>query len=127
VDYDVCASDEALYGLEVPRSLEIGRETALVSIDRMEQGAVVVERLVGDIELPAKVAADRSLDFDDVGAEIGEAHRARRPGEKLREIQYDDASQKLVGLSEGVRRLRRSHVTGHRVAILPYVYMRKHN
>jgi hypothetical protein len=37
--------------------------------------------------LPRRVAGGR-LDLDDVGAEIGEHHRAERPGHHLRDVEH---------------------------------------
>ena len=42
--------------------------------------------VVGERPREARHLAAGRLDLDDVGAEVGEQHRAVRPGERLREV-----------------------------------------
>ena len=67
---------EAEKRLTPQRILEVDRQRALVAVERMEHGRVLVD----ERRHPAHVvAAGGVLDLDDIGAEIREQQRAERP------------------------------------------------
>ena len=72
------------------RVAEIEGHAPLVAIERHEIGAVA-----GDLrrKRPRVVAAARSLDLHDIGAEIAEQHAAMRAGNEPGEIEYLDAAE----------------------------------
>ena len=55
----------------------------------------------GARHLPGGVAG-RRLDLDDVGAEIGEHHRAERPGHHLRDVEDAEAFESRGGFGHRV-------------------------
>jgi hypothetical protein len=60
----------------------------------VKQRAVAVERQVADIQLPPQLTRTRALDFDDLRAKVGQSQGARGAGEKLAEIEYDQAVER---------------------------------
>src|SRR5712692_10203367 len=68
--------------------LQVDRDAALVAIDRGEAQAHAVLALA---EVAHVVAAAGPLDLDDVGAEVGEHHRAVGPGDDAREVEDANA------------------------------------
>ena len=87
LDEDVRGLREALDDLDTFGRLEVDREPALAPVHRHESRAVAVLR--DRRQLARGLARDGRLDLDDVGAHVGEVHRAERRRHRLREV--DDA------------------------------------
>ena len=65
---------------------QIQRNAPLVSVQRQKAGGEPV--LIPTPHAPRVVPAARPLDLDNVGAHIGQQHRAHRPRHNLRQIQH---------------------------------------
>ena len=76
--------------------LEVEHDAALVAIDAREVAAVVASFSIRRETAPVAAAhvAGRRLDLDDVGAEVGQQHRAVRTGERLREIEHANVGER---------------------------------
>ena len=57
----------------------------------MERALAVFEQM----DLPAQVALRRAFQLDDLGAQVGQQPRCRRPGQILREIDDRHAGQQF--------------------------------
>jgi hypothetical protein len=66
------------------RGFQVERRAAFAAVDGVEAGAVEAGRAG---HLARRIAGGR-LDFDHVGAEIGEQHRAEWTGHHLRGVQH---------------------------------------
>src|SRR5581483_7649991 len=64
---------------------------ALVAVEAGEIHVVVVDRLRP--HAPGYVAGE-GLDFDDVGAEVGEHHPAEGPGQQVTDLEHTDAGER---------------------------------
>ena len=86
---------------------EVDGDRAPVAVDREVVGRVVAERRRR--ERADAVAGARSLDLDDVGAEVRDHEHAQRASEDLREVEHPNALERQPRvLRGGVRRPRRS-------------------
>ena len=96
LDEDVRRLREALDDQDTLGRLEIDREPALAAVHRHEGGAVSVLR--DRRQLARGLARDRRLDLDDVGAHVGEVHRAERRRHRLREVDDAEALERFHGV-----------------------------
>jgi hypothetical protein len=86
----VRARREAPHDLATPLGREVGDDRALAAIARVEIGGRLLALRVDEGRAPAaRFVALRTLDLDDVGAQIGERLPGRRAREHAREL--DDA------------------------------------
>ena len=81
-------SDQSLDDLDAERGAQIGRHRFLVAVDDfvIEADAVLVVAPVARF-----IARVRPLDLDDLGAEIGQEHRADRRRQERRDVDDPDA------------------------------------
>ena len=88
LDQYVRLLDQALEGGEPLRRFQIERHTALVAMQvlKIRSLAWSAHRLIG---------IGRRLDFDDVGAPIGELARAGRPGPHPRQVEHGEARKRF--------------------------------
>ena len=102
VDQNVGGRDQTLQLLTVVGVFQLGLETLLVAVDRVENARLPVEFPVGNVQLPTDVAAAWALDLDHAGAQVGQPEARRRPGQELAEVQNRDVFQWPSGvLSHG--------------------------
>ena len=91
LDQDVALPGEVEEELATIRRREVDAQAALVAVDGHVRGALVL-----GLDLhraPLRVAA-RRLDLEDVGTEVGQHHRAVRPGEQLAEVEDADPGER---------------------------------
>src|SRR5688572_17755583 len=92
LDHDVGLTGEALDEALILEASEVDRDAELVAI-RGE----VVGRFPASVEgrtPPARLVPTlRTLDFDDIRAEVTEGHRGQRSGKNSRQVQYSDAAE----------------------------------
>ena len=87
VEHDVGGRDQlAQHGLAFGAA-QVERQRSLVAVERRE---IEAEAVAQDALLADRVAVVDALDLDDLGAHVGEEHRAERPGQDPRQI--DDAN-----------------------------------
>ena len=87
LDQDVRARREAPHDLASPLGREVGDDRALAAIARMEIGGRQLALRVDEGRPPAaRLVALRTLDLNDVGAEIGERLAGRRAREHARKL-----------------------------------------
>src|SRR5262249_31422157 len=91
-DADGALARELSEDLEALGGLEVERDALLSAVDGHE-----VRRLAADERRPASrvVALARLLDLDDLGAHVGEHHRAEGTGQHAREIEHADATKRF--------------------------------
>src|SRR5437867_4436450 len=94
---DVGGLHEPADDLHALRALEIHRDAALVAVHGQEGSAVAV--LAGGAA--AHVLAAGRLHLDDVGAHVGEVHRAERRRHRLRHVDHADAFERLHSTTMG--------------------------
>jgi hypothetical protein len=83
---------------EVRGILEIGCDTLLVAIHRMERNCVAIRGSAGEGQRSTYVADARPLDLDDARAQIGQPHCCDRTSQKLAEVENEDAIEWQSGL-----------------------------
>ncbi len=92
LDHHVAARGQLAGQLQARFALQVQRDRALVAV-----GAVEVRGIArADAQAPVAgvIAAGRVFDLDDVGAEVGQRHRAHRPRQHARQVQYPHAGQR---------------------------------
>jgi len=91
---DVRLPHEIVEHLAAAVARQIERERLLVTVDRQEVRRLAVgqERRPHD---PHRVAAVGVLDLDDLGAQVGEQHRAVRAGQHPGKVQHANAFEEL--------------------------------
>jgi hypothetical protein len=81
VDENVCTPDQLVQGVAPPLVCEVEHDASLAAVhceeERPHQGVTLWQEVASDV-------ADRPLDLDHVGAELGEHHRADRSHEEAR-------------------------------------------
>src|SRR5688500_7661865 len=95
LDNSVCCIDEGEHAFAFGWLFEVDDHAALVAVDACEVAAEGLLRIAFWKRLAeaAEVAFGR-LDLDDIRAEVCQEHRAKRPGERAREVDYSDANQR---------------------------------
>src|SRR5258708_31969216 len=93
LDYDVCRPREPRKGVASTRRLQVNDDAAFAAVDGVEAGTVAAD----SARHLARRVARRRLDFDDVGAEVREQHRAERTGHYLGDVEDAKASESGLG------------------------------
>jgi hypothetical protein len=96
LDHHVGLAEEAPEHGEVGLALQVDGKALLAAVDGVEDRRVAPDLLVAEIEPARQVPAVRSLDLDDAGAEVHEPERAIGTGEKLAQVDDDEAGKRQV-------------------------------
>src|SRR5579871_495960 len=111
LDEHVSSFDEAREDFGIPRLIEIECHAPLSSIDTGEISAQSAWQK--RTETAGIVPTSGPFDFDHIGPEVREDHRAKRPGEDAGLVEHAHASQRGVWL---VLVWHLSRFVGHRVS-----------
>ena len=95
LDHNVRAGRQPLSNAHAVRVLEVDRNGAFVAVHLQEVGALARDERRPP--LTAAVAAAGPLDLDHVGAQVGQHHRAVRPGQDLGQVKHPDVGEGEVG------------------------------
>jgi hypothetical protein len=97
----VGGAHEAAKGGLALGALEVQRDALLVEVEGLEEVAVVGPEEVRSHAARGVAALFAALDLDDLGAEVGEVHRAERAGAEVLEGEYAEAQERQGGTHTG--------------------------
>src|SRR6058998_3525744 len=92
LDDDVALAREAPQNVQALAGLEVERDALLAAVDRHEVRGLARHKRR---PFPRVVALAPLLDLDDLGAHVGQHHRAERSSEDACEIEHPDAVERL--------------------------------
>src|SRR5271155_3246949 len=95
-DEHVGPFDELLENLLSTRGFQIERDAALVAVGQVPGIRILRLRLRWNLVSYPPEVAGRGLDFDDVGAEVGQDHRSAWARDETREIHHFQSGENVV-------------------------------